>query len=132
MSLPSTPKSFFISLTLIMSDAGRIIPGGLNEEQSVIFKGFVSGHLPEATLGPAETSYYEQASAHLRDTLSRFDADLHTPQRAYDLMAGLSIGTVWVEGLMHHGLTAEQAGKEMRVSLASLLSAEPRSQDATL
>lgn len=92
----------------------------LNPSQLDIFKGFVEGHLPEASLNGARASYYGQTSAHVRDAMGNLGIDLNRPKDAFNVMAGLSIGTIWSEGLVAKGLTAKQAGEIMRVSLASL------------
>jgi nicotinamidase-related amidase len=104
----------------------------LSQSQLALFEGFMSGHLPQATRSPNETWYYEQATAHLRDAVDRSEIDLSSRQRAYDLMVGLSIGTLWVEGLMEHDPTVEKAGRVMRVSLAQLLFSRKMPGDATL
>ena len=100
-------------------------PGELSPQQKIVLEGFVGHYVDISNAEPRFTAYYDQASAHVRDALKDFGISLETPQDYYPIMAGLSIGTVWIEGLVAHGLTVSEAAEVLRTSLARLFPKEP-------
>src|ERR1700722_1200635 len=99
---------------------------GLTPEQDYILDTFLREHLPLATSDTQSVGYYDLASANVRDGIGRFEITLDTREKFYLFMAGLSIGTVWTEGIAAQGLPVKNAGEVMRVSLAVLFPEELR------
>jgi hypothetical protein len=95
----------------------------LTPKQSRILEGFV-GHYSEITAQDARlTGYYDQTSAYARDSLvDRFEIDLEDSKNYYAVMAGLSVGTMWLEEIIDKGLSAQEAGEVLRATLARLSS----------
>ena len=110
-----------------MEDSGSE-PLELSPVQSRILEGFVDHYTEVSNVDSRFTSYYDQASAYLRDTLvEKFGLKLEKPEDYYVIMEGLSVGIVWVEGLVANGLSLHDAAEVMRTSLARLYPQEPTS-----
>ncbi len=101
--------------------SGEQEPSRLTLSQSSILEGFVSHYVENSNSEPTFTGYYDQASAFVRNTIvEKFGLALDTPEQYYAVMAGLSVGTVWIEGLVAQGLSVNDAAEVMRISLARL------------
>lgn len=98
--------------------------GELKPKQRSVLGGFLRQCIEESNTEPRFTAYYDEASAFFNDMLAeRFGLELSTTEEFYDFMAGLSLGTVWVEHLVHdshHGYTVDTAVWLMVTSMARL------------
>jgi hypothetical protein len=94
--------------------------GELTPNQANLLEGFVGHYVEKSNLAPALTGYYDLASANVRDAVRKFELALDSPEEYYRVMVGLSIGTVWIEGLVADGHTVAEAAEIMRTSFARL------------
>lgn len=93
----------------------------LTPEQQSRMEGFVEHYVTASNTDPTHTGYYDLASAFLRDSLGeKWGLEMDTPEKFYRVLAGLSLGTVWLEELVERGLSVKDAGEVMRTSLARL------------